>query len=133
MTWHWTRLAIPIKSSTIIDCQTLISLPTILCKAADVMARSFPSWIVKSLSINKRLIQIQVLKWIQLRNVCSRCRYERGAIRCRNCKRNWISFTRLELVLTGKPKIVAEVVGCWTIGKTKLQTMLAFQVREVVF
>ena len=133
MTWHWLRLAIPINPAAKIESQPLINFPGVLSKAADVMARTFPNWIVESLPIEERQIQIQILERVQLYSGRSRRSRGKGsAIRHRHRQRDRVGGASLELPFAGEPEIIPEIVTGGTIRPAKLECMGAPQPGDVV-
>src|SRR5205807_863369 len=57
VTWHRLRLTVPIDPTAKIEAQALINFPRVLSEPSDIMARTDPEGIVKSLPVEKRQIQ----------------------------------------------------------------------------
>src|SRR2546429_3929263 len=111
VTGNGLRLAVPINPSANVETQTLIDFPRVLSEPTDIMARTDPEGIVESLPVEKRQIQIQVLQGVQLYASSSRCsREKRSPIRRRYGQRDGVGGASLELVFSGEPKVIPEVV-----------------------
>ncbi len=111
MTRNRLRLAVPINPTAKVEAQALINLPRVLSEPSDIMARTDPEGIVESLPIEERQIEIQVLQWVQLYASGSRCsREKRRLIRQRYGPRDSVGGASLELVFSGEPEVIPEVV-----------------------
>src|SRR5437870_7206875 len=98
------------------------------------MARTDPEGIVESLPVEKRQIQIQVLQGVQLDASGSRCsREKRSLIGHRYGPRDSVGGASLELVFSGEPEVIPEIVLDRAIGPAKLEGMLTSQQGNIVF
>ena len=112
----------------------MINFPSVLSEPSDIMARTEPEGIVESLPIEERQIEIQVLQWVQLYASGSRCsREKRRLIRQRYGPRDSVGGASLELVFSGEPEVIPEVVLDRAIRPAKLEGMLAPQPGHIVF
>src|SRR5262245_43738447 len=110
-----------------------MNFPRVLRKSSEVMSRANPDGIIESLPVDERLIEIEVLQWIQLWNRGARSGGKRGAIRRRNSQCDRVQSAGLELVFSGEPEVVPESVLDRTIRPAELECVVAPEPGQIIF
>src|SRR5262245_45764083 len=110
-----------------------MNLPGILRKPSDVMACAQPGRIIETLPVGERLVEIEILQWVQLWDACSGHGNKRGSICGRYSQGDRVKGAGLELVFTGEPEIVSEIVADRAIRPSELKAMIAVEPGQSVF